>query len=329
MSKAARQSKALYFVLSRLLQSIPLVLGVIVINFVLIHMAPGDPAVVLAGEYADPTVVEQLREEFGLNRPVIVQLVIYVGRVMSGDFGYSYRYRMPVIDMIMSRLPNTLLLLLVTFVLSSLIGVVMALYSARRANSLPDNVVSGVAMFGYCMPPFWSGMMFVVLFSSILGWFPTGGMYSLKANYKGFAFTLDVLHHLVLPALTYTAYFLAISFRLTRAKVIEALREDYITTARAKGLTETEVLYHHALRNSLVPVVAVLGLNLGVMIGGSVTIETVFSWPGIGRLMYDAIMSRDYPLLLGIFVIVSIGIIIANFIADVATVLIDPRIAAR
>jgi peptide/nickel transport system permease protein len=169
-------------------------------------------------------------------------------------------------------------------------------------------------------------MMLILLFSATLQWLPTGGMYSLKADHSGMGLVLDVAQHLILPAATYTAYFLAISYRLTRAKVIETLREDFIKTARAKGLSETEVLFRHALRNSLVPVVAVMGLNFGVMVGGSVTVETVFSWPGIGRLMYDSILSRDYPLLLGIFVIVSIGIILANLIADLLTAVIDPRI---
>ncbi len=186
--------------------------------------------------------------------------------------------------------------------------------------------VSGVGTIGYCLPMFWSGMMLILLFSSMLQWLPTGGMYSLKADHTGFGAVLDVGRHLLLPAVTYAAYFAAISFQLTRSKVIDTLREDFIKTAHAKGLSENEVLFGHALRNSLVPVVAVMGLNFGVMIGGSVTVETVFSWPGVGRLMYDSILSRDYPLLLGIFVIVSIGVIIANLIADLITAAIDPRI---
>lgn len=323
---ANTRTKAVYYVLRRILESVPLVFGVIVINFTLIHLAPGDPAVVLAGEYADSTVVQQLRVEFGLDKPIYAQFGIYVGRVFTGDLGYSYRYRAPVIDMIMSRLPNTLLLLSVAFVLSLALGIVLAVFSARRPNSLLDDSVSSLTMIGYCLPMFWSGMMLILVFSALLQWFPTGGMYSLKADYAGFRSTMDVARHLVLPAVTYTAYFTAIAFRLTRTKMIETLREDFITTARAKGLTEREVLYRHALRNSLVPVVAVMGLNLGIMIGGSVTIETVFSWPGIGRLMYDSILSRDYPLLLGIFVIVSIGVIIANLLSDLLTALIDPRI---
>lgn len=316
-----------YYVARRIIQVIPLVLGVIVINFTLIHLAPGDPAAVLAGEFeAGPEVLEQLREEFGLDRPIYEQFAVYLGKVMTGDLGYSYRYRDRVLKLIMSRLPNTVLLLSVSFVLSMSIGIVLAAFAARKPNSILDNTISSLSMMGYCLPMFWSGMMLILVFSLLLQWFPTGGMYSLRLQYSGLGSFFDLVRHLFLPTVTYTAFFLAVSFRLTRSKMIETLREDFITTARSKGLTENEVLFRHALRNSLVPVVAVMGLNLGIMIGGSVTIETVFSWPGIGRLMYDSILSRDYPLLMGIFIVVSIGVILANLIADIVTVLLDPRI---
>jgi peptide/nickel transport system permease protein len=318
--------RTLSYILRRLLETIPLLIGVVAISFTLIHTAPGDPAALLAGEFAEPAAIEKLRVEFGLDQPIYVQFFTYLQKVFTGDLGFSYRYRSPVLDLILSRVPATLLLLLIAFTMSLLIGIVLAVFTARRPNSAFDNTVSGVAMIGYCLPMFWSGMMLILLFSAVLEWLPTGGMYSLKADHSGFGAIYDVARHAVLPAITYTAYFMAISFRLTRSKMIETMREDFIRTARAKGLTENEVLFRHALRNSLVPVVAVMGLNFGVMVGGSVTVETVFSWPGVGRLMYDSILSRDYPLLLGMFVIVSIGIILANLIGDLITAAIDPRI---
>lgn len=315
------------YVLRRLLQAVPLILGIVVINFTLIHMAPGDPAILMAGDYANADQVERIRQELGLDRPIYVQFVKYLWDVATLDLGYSYRFRAPVTDIVLARLPNTLLLLFFSFGLSIIASVALAARSALRPNSMFDNAASTVAMLGYCLPAFWLGMMLILVFSSILGWLPTGGMYSVRSNTEGFARVIDIGKHLVLPAIAYAAYFLAMGYRLTRAKLIETLREDYIRTARMKGASDRRVLYHHALRNALVPVIAVLGLELGVMIGGAVVVETVFSWPGVGRLMYDSILSRDYPLLLGTFVIVSFGVIIVNLLADLVAVALDPRIA--
>ncbi|WP_173930994.1 ABC transporter permease [Chelativorans sp. Marseille-P2723] len=316
----------LAYVIRRLFQAIPLILGVIAINFTLIHLAPGDPATLLAGEFASPEAVERLREEFGLNDPFYKQFLTYLGKVATGDLGYSYRFRAPVLDIVLDRIPNTLLLLFVSFVLSMIVAVVLAVLSARRPNSLFDNVASSLAMVGYALPMFWLGMMLILVFSSQLGWLPTGGMYSLRGERTGLAMVLDMARHLVLPATAFAAYFMAMAYRLTRSKLIETLREDYIRTAHMKGLSEREVLFRHALRNSLVPVIAVMGLDLGVMVGGAVVVETVFTWPGVGRLMYDSILARDYPLLLGIFVVVSFGVIIINLLADLVAALVDPRI---
>lgn len=316
----------LLYVVRRLFQAIPLILGVLAINFTLIHLAPGDPATLLAGEFADAEAVQRLREEFNLDEPFYVQFGAYVANVVTGDLGYSFRFRAPVLDLVLERLPNTLLLLFVSFAISMFVAIVLAVLSARRPNSFFDNTVSSVAMVGYCLPMFWFGMMLILVFSSLLGWLPTGGMYSLRGEKSGFALILDRAQHLILPATAYAAYFMAMAYRLTRSKLIEALREDYIRTAYMKGLSEGEVLFRHALRNSLVPVIAVMGLDLGVMVGGTVVVETVFSWPGVGRLMYDSILARDYPLLLGIFVVVSFGVIIINLLADLIAASVDPRI---
>lgn len=315
------------YIMRRLLQAIPMIVGIVTINFILIRMAPGDPATLLAGDFADLEAIARLREEFGLDEPLYVQYATYLWKVANLDLGYSYRFRAPVIDIVLGRLPNTLLLLFFSFVLSMIVGIVLAALSARRPNSLFDNSVSSIAMLGYCLPMFWLGMMLILIFSSTLNWLPTGGMYSLRSVETGWDLVLDVGRHLILPATAYAAYFLAMAYRLTRAKMIETLREDYIRTARMKGLSDRVVLFRHALRNAIVPVIAVMGLDFGVMIGGAVVVETVFSWPGVGRLMYESILSRDYPLLLGIFVVVSVGIIIVNLVADVLAAMIDPRIA--
>lgn len=316
----------LLYIVRRLFQAVPLILGVVAINFTLIHMAPGDPATLLAGEFADAQAVERLRQEFGLDEPFYVQFGHYLVNIVTGDLGYSYRFRAPVLDLVLERLPNTLLLLFVSFSLSMIVAVLLAALSARRPNSLLDNTASSIAMVGYCLPMFWFGMMLILVFSSLLGWLPTGGMYSLRGERSGFGLILDMARHLILPATAYAAYFMAVAYRLTRGKLIETLREDYIRTAYMKGLGERDVLLRHALRNSLVPVIAVMGLDLGVMVGGAVVVETVFSWPGVGRLMYDSILARDYPLLLGIFVVISFGVIIINLLADLLAATVDPRI---
>ena len=314
------------YVVRRLLQAVPLVLGIVVINFSLIQLAPGDPATLMAGEYADAEQVAKVRQELGLDQPIHVQFGKYLWSVATLDLGYSYRFRAPVTDIVLARLPNTLLLLFFAFGVSLVVSVTLAARAARRPNSLFDNAASTFAMLGYCLPAFWLGMMLILVFSSKLGWLPTGGMYSVRSRAEGFDRVLDVGRHLILPTIAYAAYFLAIGYRLTRAKLIETLREDYIRTARMKGASDRQVLYGHALRNALVPVIAVLGLELGVMIGGAVVVETVFSWPGVGRLMYESILARDYPLLLGIFVIVSFGVILVNLLADLAAAALDPRI---
>ncbi|AZQ68310.1 ABC transporter permease [Silicimonas algicola] len=317
----------LSYILRRLAQVAPMILAVVTINFLLINLAPGDPATLMAGDFADLETIERLREEFGLNEPLHVQFSSYVWKVLNFDLGYSYQFRAPVLDIVLARLPNTLILLFFSFILSMILGILLAAVSARRPNRAFDNTASSIAMLGYCLPMFWLGMMLILIFSSTLRWFPTGGMYSLRAPSEGWPRMLDIGRHLVLPALAYAAYFLAMAYRLTRAKLIEILREDYIRTARMKGLSDWSVIFRHALRNALVPVIAVMGLDFGVMIGGAVVVETVFSWPGVGRLMYESILSRDYPLLLGIFVIVSFGIILVNLIADLICAMIDPRIA--
>jgi ABC-type dipeptide/oligopeptide/nickel transport system permease component len=258
-----------------------------------------------------------------------VQLLTYVRRVLSLDLGHSLRYRRDVLDLIMSRLGPTLLLMGTSLVLSSIFGVLLGAIAARVPYSWTDNTATFVALAGYSMPVFWLGQLLLLLFALNLGWFPTQGMMSLRAPSEGLGRILDILHHLALPALTYSVYNLTLIFRLTRSRMQETLAEDYILTARAKGVHERGVVYHHALRNAMLPVVTVIGLNFGFMLAGSVLTETVFAWPGLGRLMYEAIMARDYPILMGLFIFISFLVIVANVITDIVYAFIDPRVVYR
>jgi peptide/nickel transport system permease protein len=278
---------------------------------------------------ASPEYIDNLRKEFGLDQPLPMQLVAYLGKMASFDLGYSLRFREPVLDLILSRLPATLLLMGTALVVSSVIGIALGAMAARHPHSISDRSATFFALAGFSMPVFWIGQIVLILFSLQLGWFPTQGMYSLRAPSEGFGLWLDIAHHLALPALTYSFYHLALIYRLTRVKMEEVLTLDFITTARAKGVPEHRVVYGHALRNAVLPVITVIGLNFGFMLAGSVMTETVFAWPGMGRLLYEAIGARDYPVLMGLFVILSAMVILANVLTDVVYAFIDPRVTYR
>lgn len=314
----------------RLAQAVPLVLVIILINFALIHAAPGDPIDFLLGSSdATEEYIAQLRAEFGLDRSWGAQLVAYLSKVARFDLGYSLRFREDVLTLILSRLPATLLLMGTALVVASLLGILLGAVAARRPYSAADNAATLVALAGYSMPVFWLGQIMLLVFSLHLALFPTQGMMSLRAPREGLGMALDIAHHLVLPVATYSVYHLALVFRLTRVKMQETLALDFITTARAKGLPEGRVVYGHALRNAMLPVVTVIGLNFGFMLAGSVLTETVFAWPGTGRLLFDAIQARDYPLLMGLFTVLSVMVILANVLTDIVYALIDPRVVYR
>ena len=326
-ARAVAPMPLLTYALRRVAQAIPLILIIIGINFALIHAAPGDPVDVLMGSSeADPAMVAELRADFGLDKPIPVQLVRYYAKVLTLDLGESFRYREPVLDLIASRLPATLLLMGTAIVVSTLIAVALGVVAALRPYSVLDNATTFMALAGYSMPVFWLGQLLLIVFALGLDWFPAQGMVSIRAPAEGFARVLDIAHHLVLPALTYSLYHLALMFRLTRAKMQEVLQQDFIQTARAKGLSESQMIFSHALRNAMLPIVTVLGLNFGFMLAGSVLTETVFAWPGTGRLLYEAILARDYPVLMGLFVCLSSMVVAVNLATDIAYALIDPRV---
>jgi len=317
----------LLYVLRRLLQAVPMVFVIILINFFLIHAAPGNPIDILAGSNdADPEYLERLRVEFGLDEPLLVQLGTYMGKLLTFDLGYSIRFRQDVLTLILDRMPATFLLMGTALVFSSIFGIILGAIAARRPGGLTDNAATLIAIAGFSMPVFWLGQLLLLLFALQLQLFPAQGMMSLRAPREGIGLWLDVAHHLVLPALTYSVYHLTLIFRLTRVKMQETLAQDYITTARAKGLSEGRVVYSHALRNAMLPVITIIGLNFGFMLAGSVLTETVFAWPGMGRLMFEAINARDYPLLLGLFTVLSLLVIAANVITDIVYAIVDPRV---
>jgi peptide/nickel transport system permease protein len=323
-------SSLLPYVGRRLLQAVPLVFVIILVNFVLVHAAPGDPVDFLVGSTeASPQYIAELRRELGLDQPLGVQLAAYLWRILHLDLGYSLHFRESVLALILGRMPATLLLMGVALIFSSVIGILLGAAASRRPYSFGDQTATFVSLAGYSMPVFWLGQILLIIFALKLAWLPTQGMYSLREPSEGFAHIVDVLRHLVLPALTYSVYHLALIFRLTRIKMQEVLALDFITTARAKGLPEHRIVFGHALRNAMLPVVTVIGLNFSFMLAGSVLTETVFAWPGMGRLLYEAIGSRDYTVLMGLFLVLSVMVIVANMITDVIYALLDPRVVYR
>ena len=300
---------------------------IMTVSFLLIHAAPGDPVLYMVGSApVSEEFIEMKRHELGLDRPLYVQYVDYMGRLFRLDFGYSYLQNTKVLDLILQRLPATILLLGVAYAIYSIAGILLGVATSARPGSKRGNAMMAIALLGYCMPGFWLGLMSLYIFGLTLGWFPISGMYTLGADLVGFAFVIDVLRHLILPASLLGFWVLALLFRITSQSMQETLQEDFITTARAKGLNEKIILFKHALKNSLRPIVTLLGVRAGMVLGGAVITETIFTWPGMGRLMYGATVSRDYPLLLGCFVFTSIGVIVANLLVDLVYAKIDPRV---
>lgn len=318
----------LQFIAQRVLKGIVVLLGIIVLNFMLIRLAPGDPVTVMAGEAgaADEVFIAQLRKEFGLDKPLHEQLFIYVKNVVTFDLGFSYRQQRPVNDLLAERLPATLLLTGAAFVLSLVAGVALGVFASMLVGRWSDSLITVFALFFYATPIFWVGLMGVLLFSVTLGWLPAFDMYTVGANLTGAALAADIAWHLVLPALTLALFHMAVYARMTRASMLEMKDQDFVRTARAKGLPENRIVRVHVLRNAVLPVITIAGVKAGYLIGGSIVVETVFAWPGIGRLAFEAVLQRDYNVLLGVFFLTSFMVIAFNLITDVVYSLIDPRI---
>lgn len=321
----------LSFIARRLVKAVFVLLAIVVLNFFLIRAAPGDPAAVMAGEAgaADEKFLEQLEERFGLNKPLHEQLYIYVSGIVTLDMGYSYRQQEPVAKLIFERLPATLILTGTAFMISILLGVLLGALAAARVGRWTDSAITVLALVFYATPLFWIALMAILLFSVKLGWLPAFGMVSVGAGYTGFEYALDVAQHLVLPALTLGLFFMAIYTRMTRASMLEVFDQDFVKTARAKGVNPGRITRVHVLRNAILPVITLAGIQAGQIVGGAVLTETVFAWPGIGRLMFDALLQRDYNLLLGIFFVSSAMVILFNLITDVVYTFVDPRIEMK
>ncbi len=324
--------KFLSFLLSRLGKALIVILGVVIINFLLIRLAPGDAASIMAGEAgsSDPAYLEQLRQQFGFDQPLYQQLWTYLKGIAQLDLGYSYRDKLPVLDIILDRLPATLLLMGCAFVFSILLGVLFGVLAAKSRYVNRHKWLDSAIMFGalvlYATPLFWLSLLLIILFSVNLDWLPAFGMESVGAGLAGWARVKDIAAHLVLPTVSLGCFFMAVYARLTRASMLEVMGMDFIKTARAKGVPAGQVIRRHVLRNALLPVVTFAGIQLGQMAGGAVLTETVFGWPGVGRLMFDALMQRNYQVLLGVFLITSAMVVLFNLITDLVYRFIDPRI---
>ena len=314
------------FIVRRVIQSVILILVLIVVNFFLIHLAPGDPVVYLAGQSGDEQYYALIRAKFGLDKPLLIQLWVYLTNILRGDLGFSLSYQQSVAAVIFSRVPATFLLTGSAIMAATVGGVVLGVEAARRENSLFDRAATTFALFTNSFPSFSIGQLLLLFFALYLGLFPAQGISSVNRNLTGAVYLFDLLIHLVLPVLTLAVIEIALIMRLTRTEMLNILNENFITTARAKGVSERKVFYAHALRNALLPIVTVVGANLGMILSGAVLVETVFAYPGLGRLMIEVIAARDYPVLMGLFLLISISVVVVNFLTDITYTLLDPRI---
>jgi len=312
-------------------QAVPTVIGVILLNFILMQLIPGDAADVVAAESGSATAesMAQLRTHFGLDLPVLQQLGAYLNNLAHFSLGVSPRYNMPVVALIGARLGNTLLLMVTALTFALAIGIAAGTVMSTRVGRWQDRTLSVLALLLYSTPGFWLGLMAIVLFSVHLGWLPTGGSETIGAGYAGWTHVVDVALHLVLPALAMAGFYIAIFSRLTRAAMLEVARQDFVRTAEAKGLHPWTVNLRHILRNALIPVTTVAGMHFGTLLGGAVVVETVFSWPGLGRLAFDSVAGRDYTVLLGVLLMSSMLVIVANMLVDLLHAWLDPRIQVR
>ncbi|MCR5858013.1 ABC transporter permease [Mesorhizobium sp. J428] len=313
------------------LQALPTIFGIVVLNFLLLKMLPGDVADTIAMESGSATEesMAAIRERLGLNLGMFEQVVNYLNNLAHFDLGTSARLGVPVTDLIVGRLPDTLLLVLSALGFALVIGIVLGWVMSAFAGKWPDRVISVVLMFIYAIPGFWLGLMAIVLFSVTMNWLPSNGNASIGAGLTGWDAFVDRLRHLIMPALSLSLFYAAVYARLTRATMLEVQQQDFMRTAAAKGLHPVVMQFRHALRNALIPVTTVAGMHLGNMLGGAMVVETVFGWPGMGRLALDSVVNRDFSVLLGILLLSSILVIIANVVVDILQSWLDPRIELR
>ena len=328
------------YLLRRLALAIPILLGVSLLVFLMLHSAGGDPAVFILGARADPESLAELRHELGLDQPLWVQYGTFLGNALRGDLGRSYRSNTPVIEEIAARFPATIELAVAAMVIAVVVGVLAGTLAAVRRHSFLDYLSSAGVLLGVSIPTFWLGLILIIVFGLSLRWLPISGrvdprlgadpsapFLTLNALLQGnWSVARDALSHLILPALTLAAWPAAIVARMTRASLIESLGQDYVRTARAKGLRERGIVFTHAARNALLPVLTVVGLEFGALLGGAVVTETVFSWPGLGQLTVTAIGARDYQMVQGVVLLLAAVFVLLNLLVDVLYATLDPRI---
>lgn len=317
------------FVAVRLLQVVPTMLAILIISFILIHLAPGDPVLTLAGEHGDAAYYAFMRQRFGLDQSIPQQLVTYLERVVRGDLGFSYVYGRGTLRVIMERVPATLLLTGTAVIISILIAIPLGAVAASRPHGARDVGISAIALGLYSTPAFWVGQLAILGFSLQFGLFPVQGMTSAGSAATGWLHAWDVARHLALPAMVLASQEIAVVVRITRSTLLDELPRDHIRTARAKGLSDVRVLMRHALPRALLPVVTLLGARVGHLIAGAAVVEIIFGWPGMGRLLLASLQSRDTPILLGLFMVVSFTVVLANLLSDLVYAAIDPRIRVR
>ena len=309
----------------RAVLALPLVLAVVTLTFFLVHLAPGDPAYILAGDAASPELLARIRQEYGLDQPLSVQFVSFLTKAVTGDFGTSIYFHKPVFAVILDRFPATVLLTGTAMVIASGLGILLGVIAANHAGTRVDALISTISLVGYSVPGFWIGQLLILLFAVQLDWVPAGGMTAARASYTGWRYVSDVAVHMILPVATLTVFLLTMIARFTRTAMVEALGQDFIRVAQAKGASPRRVLWNHAFRNAVVTTVTVIGLEFGAVLAGAVIVEIVYGWPGLGRLFYDAIFRRDFPLLTGCFMFSSIIVIVVNTVSDAVCALVDPR----
>lgn len=328
--KGSRTLKTFSLIVNRLVYAFVLLFAVLVLNFTLMHLAPGDVADTISQSMggADEELLIEIRKDYGLDQPYYQQLATYIGKVLRFDLGHSFFFNEPVSKLVLERVPATLLLVITAQILALLLGVVLGVYSARKPNGIMSHFVTFFALFGYSAPVFWTGILLLIAFSLQIPLFPVAGMRDVTIEGNFWVHAIDVMKHMVLPVVTLASIFLALYSRLARATMIETLGTDFVRTARAKGLPERQVVYKHALRNSLSPVVTLAGLQFSAVVSGAVLVEAVFSWPGLGTLAFQSIIARDTPTILGILFFSALVVIIGNLLTDLALRFVDPRVGA-
>lgn len=314
------------YIIRRVFQSVPLVLVASIVIFVLIHIAPGDPIVALAGEDGNAEYYAMMRERFGLDKPLGEQLLIYLGKLAQGDLGYSYRHNQPAATVILNQLPATLLLMIPAIMIALILGIILGTFAAHNAHSMLDTGITVVSLLGHSVPVFWLAHLMLLLFALQLDLFPVQGMTNVRERYEGLSYGLDVAHHMFLPVTALVVQYMASISRVTRSSLIEVLNQPFIQTARSKGLPERQVLLFHGLRNALLPVITIVGGQIGFMFTGAVLTETVFAWPGLGRLLLSAMLNRDFAIITAMFLLLSVTVIGANLVTDLLYYVLDPRI---